>query len=878
MPDQPVPAARPVFALLTDGTTVEIRPAGPADHDAVRDMHAAMSPENLYLRVFGAARDAPGWIADRICREPSADHTGLLAWHGAELVGVAEYERRPGAESAEVAFAVADRAHHRGVATLLLEHLAERARDLGLTEFTATTLAVNAPMLRVFADAGLPLRYTRDGDEIEVRMRLDLGERYLDAVAARERAAGVRSLHPLLRPSTIAVVGAGRTGGVGHAILANLTGTFTGRLYAVNPNADRIGMVTSVAKPDDLPEAVDLAVVAVPAASVVDVAEACGRRGVRALAVITSGLSFEQSVRLLDVCRRHDMRLAGPNCFGLANTAGGVGLNATFARRPPRPGVTGVVAQSGGVAIALTERLSELGLGISSCATVGDKYDVSGNDLLAWWAADGATRIGVLYLESFGNPRKFARTARDVARTIPLFALLGGRSAAGGRAAASHTAAAATPAVTQTALFEQAGVTATEDLGELLGAAALIARQPPPAGPRVAVLSNAGGTGILAADACTDAGLTVPALSAPLRERLAELLPPGAACANPVDTTAAVDPARFRACADALLAAEEIDAVLALPVPTALGDPGAPLPDTAGPKPLLIVNLNRTDDVSLRGDIARYGTPRAAARALRHAVRRAAWLTRDPGHVPDMPGLDADGARDLVARFLTDHPEGGWLPPTTVADLLVRYGLPVVPTRIAVSEPQARQLARDLAPDGIAMKAYVPGVLHKSTAHGVHLNLHGDLAVANAYRDLAERFADRLSGVVIQPMAPAGPELFTGLVHDPTFGPLIAFGLGGTATDILADRAVRLGPLTTTDAADLITATRSAALLGPHADAARDVLLRVSRLADDIPEITELDLNPCIATADGLRIADARIRVMSTTPESPYLRRLRSVR
>jgi acyl-CoA synthetase (NDP forming)/GNAT superfamily N-acetyltransferase len=877
MTDQPsaTSGTGPVFALLADGATAEIRTAAPEDREAVRALHAAMSPENLYLRVFGTARDAPERLAARICRTPGTGHLALLARHDGELVGVAEYERteRPGV--AEIAFAVADRAHHRGVATLLLEHLAEAARDRGLTEFTATTLAVNAPMLRVFADAGLPVRYVRHEDEIGVRLLLGTGAHYLDAVAARERAADVASLRPLLRPRAVAVVGAGRAGGVGHAILANLADGYAGRLYAVNPHATRIGDVPCVPRIADLPEAVELAVLAVPPASVVAAATACGDRGVRALAVITAGLSADQGTALMDVARHHDMRVAGPNCLGVANTAAGVTMNASFAARAPRPGGVGVVAQSGGVAIALSERLSRLGAGISTCVTVGDKYDVSGNDMLSWWADDGVTRAGVIYLESFGNPRKFARTARRVARTIPLFALLNGRSIAGGRAAASHTAAAATPAVTQTALFEQAGVTPVGDVGELMAAIALITRQPPPAGRRVAVISNAGGAGVLAADACADEGLSVPELSPDLRERLEKLLPDGAACANPIDATAAVDAARFRTGVQTLLASGEVDAVIALPVPTALGDPGSGLALSAGPRPVAVVELRQIEDVRLHGDIAKFTTAHAAARALHHAARRSAWLTRDPGHAPEVDGVDPDLARALVTRFLTDTPTGGWLPPALVTSLLRAYGFPLVDTRMAATEAQARHIARELGPAGVALKAYVPGLLHKSAAHAVHLNRRGDLDVSAAYRDLSDRFGASLAGVVVQPMSPPGLELFTGLIHDPTFGPLVAFGLGGTTTDLIADRAIRLAPLTTTDAADLIAGTRAARMLGTRQPLVEDLLHRVSRLSDDVPEIAELDLNPCVLTDTGIAIPDARIRVAPTTPAHPHLRELR---
>ncbi len=556
------------YALLTDGSTVLIRAAGPADAEAVRAMHAALSPDNLYLRFFSLSPRNAENEAGRVCRERGPDHAALLAWLGDRLVGVASYEPTPKPGTAEVAFAVPDDMHRRGVATLLLEYLVSIGREHGLRGFTAEALPENLPMLRVFADAGLPVHRQMTDGVVELTFPIPAGEDdrdmdgYLDSMAVRESRADVASLRPLLQPATVAVIGAGRRRGtVGREILRNIvTGGFTGTVYPVNPRATSMEGLHCLASVDDLPEPVDLAVLAVPSAAVVDTAERCGRRGVRSLVVVTSGLG-ERGPDLLAACRRYGMRLVGPNCFGVAVPP--LGLDATFAAARPAPGAAGLVVQSGGIGISLLEHMSALGIGVSSFASVGDKYDVSSNDMLTWWEQDGQTKLAILYVESFGSPRKFARTARRVGRRMPVITVVGGRSAAGQVAAASHTAAAATPLVTQEALFGQAGIIAVPGLGELVEAAALFAAQPLPGGNRVAIVTNAGGAGVLAADACGDNGLVVPALPPATRRRLAGLLPPGAAVTNPVDTTAAVGRDAFRACLEEVAADDGIDAVLA---------------------------------------------------------------------------------------------------------------------------------------------------------------------------------------------------------------------------------------------------------------------------------------------------------------------------
>jgi acyl-CoA synthetase (NDP forming)/GNAT superfamily N-acetyltransferase len=791
-----------VYALLADGTTVEIRQACPDDLDAVQAMHEAMAPDNIYLRFFSYSRRSAEIEAHRICRDHDPDKPGsaaLLALLNGELVGVASYAGLTGHPGqAEVGFAVADHMHHKGIATLLLEHLVSLARSRHVTTFMAKTRTENAAMLEVFADVGLPVQRHFDGEVYELTFPLPRDEdgtaldTYLSAVAERESSADVASLRHIFAPESVVVIGASRRReAIGRVILENIRGGgYAGRLYTVNPRARQIDGERCLASVLDLPEPADLAVIAVPAPAVLGVAEQCGQRGVRSLAVITSGLDAAACADLLAVCRRHGMRLAGPDCFGVA--VPDIGLDATFAASRLQPGVAGLMSQSSGIGVALAGQLSRLGIGISSFASVGSKLDVSGNDMLMWWEHDDVTRLAVLYLESFGNPRKFARTARRVGAKMPVLTVRAGHSA------------------TDQALFEQAGVIAAGSSGELAGTAALLATQPVPAGRTVAIVSNTGGAGELTANACTELGLTVHRPRGLTRRRLRTLLP-GGTVTGPVDTTAAVSAGNFRRCLELLAADDGVDAMIALVLPTgATGDLIAAIQDADVGVPLAAVELDQAESARLMsrpagGQIPVYDVPEAAAAALAHAARYGAWRTEPHGQVPGFPDVRAADARALVTGFLHREADGGWLPPDKTADLLHCYGISLV----------------DAGP------------------------------------------ADT-----------GGTEVRIGVIDDRVFGPLVVLGPG--------DHAARLTPLTDTDADALIRSAQSAPrLLGQGGapatdlDALRELLLRVSRLADDLPEVTELDLSPVIAKPHGVLAVDARIKVTPCSPQDPFLRRLR---
>ena len=884
------------YALLADGTTMTIRPAGPGDFEPVKQLHEAMSPGNLYFRFFSASKASAEREARRVCLEGGPGRVALLGLLGDAVVGVASYELTTDPAAAEIALAVADDMHRHGIATLLLEHLVSLARARSVQVLVAEVLPDNYAVLRVLSDAGLAVHRRFDNGVVELSMpvprnaALSEASTWLDAMAGREKQADVASLEPLLAPRSAAVVGAGhRPGSVGRTILLNIRDAgFAGPLYAVSPHGGDIEGIPCVPSIAELPEAPDLAVVAVPAAGVVAAAQECGRRGVGSLVVVTSGLTPSQESDLLAATRRGSMRLVGSGSFGVA--VPGIGLAATFGVPRPSPGHAGLVVQSGAVGAALIEQFSRLGIGISSVVSVGDKLDVSGSDLLLWWEADDTTELAVLYLESFGHPRRFARTARRVAAKFPVLTVHAGRSAPGQRAAASHTAAAVAPLIARQALFEQAGIIATTGFGELLDAAVLVASQPISAGRVVAIVSNGGGAGVLAADACAEAGLAVATMDQQTRDRLREVLPAGSALNGPVDSTDAVSAEDFRKALHLAAAQDGVDAVIALVVRRGPADLLPVLTADRLPVPIAAVVLGQPEAVRLLpGDdpgrsVPAYAYPEAAARALARAARYGSWRSRPAATVPELDNLRVTDAQSIIDSFLARMPGGGWLAAEEAHGLLRCYGIPMVEFRRAGDADTAVDAAAHLG-GHVVIKADVPGLLHKTAAGAVELDLRGADEVRAALSRLQARFAGRLSGVLVEPMITGGVETIVGVVQEPVFGPVVVFGLGGIATNVLGDHAARLAPLTDADADDLIHSIRAtSALLGQPGRAAadigavRDTLLRVSRLADDLPQVAELALNPVIARPDAVVAVDARIRVTSQRLADPFLRQLPSGR
>jgi len=867
--------------LLSDGSTASIRQAHPGDEAALTAFHARLSERTVVLRFFNPWR-VTGEFVERLTHFDGIDACCLVAERNDTIVAVAEYDRIAGQPDAEVAFVIDDAYQGRGLGTLLLEHLAGVARRHGIKRFVADTLAENHRMLQVFKDVGFARQYERSSEVMRVALDIAPTPEAMAAMDERDRVAIRRSMERLLRPRSIAVIGAARQPGrIGHELLRNLVlGGFTGPVYPVNPATDSVAGIPSWPDVESIAGPVDLAVVAVPAKAVPGVVEACGRKRVGGLVVVSAGFAevgqegagSERAITSL--AHRHGMRLIGPNCFGIVNTDPDISMNATFAREAPARGRIGFGSQSGGLGIAILAEASERGLGLSSFVSMGNKADVSGNDLVTWWEDDDSTDVVLLYLESFGNPRKFSRVARRVSRSKPIIAVKGGRSAVGARAAASHTAALMSPERAVDALFRRTGVVRVDTLEEMFDVADLLAHQPPPRGPRVAIMGNAGGPGVLAADACAGHGLEVPELSASTQQSLRGFLADGAGVGNPVDMVASASPEVYARTLELLLASDEVDAVVVISTPPLGTDPDEVATAVAR------VSDHRTADKTvvaaflgserarllLRGarrPVPCFTYPETAALALAHAWQYGRWLARPPFEAPLLDAIDPNAARRLVA----ERPGGEWITGARAMAVLQSYGIPVVPTHEVTSAADAGRVATELGRP-VAIKASGPRIVHKSDVGGVALGVDGSAAAAAAYERMQRALGSSMTGAVVQPMAEAGVETIAGFVADPAFGPLVLFGLGGTSVELLGDSATRLAPLDDVDVHEMLSELRTAPLLtGYRGSRAVDLralsslLLRLSRLAEDLPELVEADCNPVVATPSGVAVVDARFRV-----------------
>ena len=683
------------------------------------------------------------------------------------------------------------------------------------------------------------------------------------------------SLDALFLPRSVAVVGASREReSIGGQILHNLLAAeLRGPVYPVNPAARDVQSIAAYPSVSAIPGEVDLAIVAVPRAHVMDVALDCGKKRVRAIVVISAGYAemgaagVAAQVALRERVRALGMRMVGPNCLGVLNTDDDVRLDATFARSWPPRGNVSFCSQSGALGLAVLDYARTLGIGMRHFVSVGNKADVSTNDLIEYWGQDPGTRVILLYVESFGNPQRFLEIARRVTRTKPIVALKSGRSAAGARAASSHTGALAGTDVAASALLEQAGVVRVSTLEELFGAARLLATQPVPAGRRVGIVTNAGGPAIIATDALEARGLDVPPLDEATTAELRRVVVPEASVQNPIDMVAGASGEEYGAVVPKVLQSPAIDAALVMLVPTKRAEPlsvaGHLLRarESAGGKPIAACIVGAYDEqvraVLADAGLPAYTFPEDAAAALAAAARYAELRARGAGEPPGF-------AIERPPRF-----EGRrWLAPGETFDLLARYGIAAPKWTIATSADEAARAAASIG-FPVALKIASESVVHKSDVGGVKLGLEGERAVRAAYAEIASR------RVLVQRMAPRGVELFVGMTRDPSFGPLVAFGIGGTSVELWGDVVFRLAPLRSTDAAEMLSAIHAKKLLegfrgAPAVDRAaiEDVLLRVSKLAVDVPEIAELDLNPVVALPDGALAVDARARVVSEAPKT----------
>lgn len=880
--------------VLRDGATARIRPITTDDAGRLVSFYEQVSDESKYYRFFAPYPRLSAKDVHRFTHHDYVDRVGLAVTVGGEFIATVRYDRvdergQPAstpADEAEVAFLVQDAHQGRGVASALLEHIAAVARERGIRRFTAEVLPANSKMIKVFRDAGYTQKRSFEDGSVRLTLDLEPTAESLAVQRGREQRAEARSVQRLLAPGSVAVVGTGRTpGGVGRTVLRNLLDAgFTGRTYAVNrafdedrTEIDGVPAVRSVAL---IKEPVDLAIIAVPAGRVPEAVADCGEHGVRGLVVLSAGYAEsgpdgrERQRALVRQARSYGMRIIGPNAFGIINTAGTVRLNASLAPEPPARGRIGLFTQSGAIGIALLSGLHRRGAGLSSFVSAGNRADVSGNDILQYWYEDPDTDVALLYLESIGNPRKFTRLARRTAAVKPVVVVKGARHS--GSTPLGHAVPVPRiPDATVSALMRQAGVIRVDTVTELVDAGLLLASQPLPAGPRVVILGNSESLGLLAYDACLTEGLR------PLRPR---------------DLTTAATPADFRTALTEALSDQACDAVVVTAIPhvgvpdTTPAAPGTALATalrealaTAPPKPVAVVHVEiagLTEALATPGPagpaarIPAYPAAERAVRALAEAVRYAQWRREsgEPGKVPESVDdtIDETGAAALIASQLAEHtdPRGVRLGPADAHALLALYGIPVRPT-LPAPDPAAAVNAAARLGYPVALKTTAPHLRHRADLGGVRLDLADETQLRLAYRELTETLGgpDELRPVV-QSMVPRGVDTVVRAAIDAAAGAVLSFGLAGPPSELLGDLAHRLVPATDRDVAGQIRSIRTAPLLfgwrgsAPvDTPALEELLLRVSRLVDDHPEIVSVTLEPVVVATQGLSVLDAGVRL-----------------
>ncbi|MFF4833180.1 GNAT family N-acetyltransferase [Streptomyces sp. NPDC001315] len=922
------PAHWEADVVLRDGGTARIRPITVDDADRLVSFYEQVSDESKYYRFFAPYPRLSAKDVHRFTHHDFVDRVGLAATVGGEFIATVRYDRigtdgmpaSAPADEAEVAFLVQDAHQGRGVASALLEHIAAVARERGVSRFAAEVLPANSKMIKVFTDAGYTQKRSFEDGVVRLEFDLEPTERSLAVQRAREQRAEARSVRRLLAPGSVAVVGVGRApGGVGRSVLGNIRQAgFTGNLYAVNtalPEGQKeLDGVPAHRSVRDIEGPVDVAVVAVPTERVPDVVTECGEHGVQGLVVVSAGYAEsgpegrERQRELVRHARVYGMRIIGPNAFGIINTSPDVRLNASLAPEMPRPGRIGLFAQSGAIGIALLSRLHRRGggvtgvTGVSTFVSSGNRADVSGNDVLQYWYDDPDTDVVLMYLESIGNPRKFTRLARRTAAAKPLVVVQGAGSAPQGHA----VRATRLPHATVSALLRQAGVIRVDTITELVDAGLLLARQPLPAGPRVAILGNSESLGVLTYDACLSEGLRPW---------------------PPVDLTTGATADDFRRALSRALADETCDAVVVTAIPaigeTSVGDavlaealrsaaeqvPGKPVlvvhvelgglaealsaaastapqagsdapgaeggahsffrpaerPPGAEPEQAAAAEPSETDSRL----IPAYPAAERAVRALAEAVKYAQWRREaaDPGKVPEHEDIDEKGAAELIGGLLA-RGQGLTLGPEETGELLGRYGI-AVRRAVPAPTPDAGVAAARTLGYPVALKATAPHLRHRADLGGVRLDLADEEQLRRAYAELTELFGkpEELRPVV-QAMAPRGVDTVVRAVIDPAAGAVLSFGLAGAASQLLGDMAHRLVPVTDRDATSLIRSIRTAPLLfgwrgstPVDTPALEELLLRVSRLVDDHPEVVAVTLEPVVVAPRGVSVLGATVRL-----------------
>jgi len=883
---------------LKDGSMLHLRAIRIDDEDKMLSFFYRLSSRSIYMRFL----DMTTWSKEDARHYATVDYNDTFAvvaiqGEGAEekIIGVGRYWRHPIPHNhkAEMAFVVEDSYQMKGIGAHLLELLAAVAQERGIDTFEMEMLQENEAITKMLQESGYDLtdkiQGTRSWKGIYNIIPTPVVER---KSAEREKTASVASIKRFMQPKSIAVLGASNKPGIGQSFVRNLVANgFKGVVYPINPRVEYVSSIKTYPSIMDVPGDVDLAVIVVASEKAQPMIEECGRKGVKGLVVITAGFSemggegIEREKKLVSTARAYGMRIIGPNCLGIMNTDPAVSMNASFGNSFPRHGKVALGTQSGALGGALLLYCKKIGMGLSNFVSIGNRADVSDIELLQYWTEDKDTDIIMLYLESFKDPRKFARIARETTRKKPVLVVKSGRSSAGARAAASHTGAMMSDDIASDALFRQAGIIRCNSLEELFNTATLLAYQPLPRGNKVAVLTNGGGAGIMAADALSAQGFQLPVLSEDTRTELKSFLPPKASYLNPIDTTAEVSPDQYKRTLKLLLD-EGIDAVIVIYIRTRpeLLDPMVLAIREVAPEfrkkgiPIMVSLLGAEKEDEIVGSpeegyIPKYTFPEATAFALAKAYGYHEHLKQPTGEIPKFDDIDKEAADAIIKRALErSQSDRTWLDSDEIVGLFNAYGIRSASSRIALAAEEAVQIADNIGYP-VAVKLFSPTITHKTDVGGVILNLKTADAVRDAFNQISENLEkisrkSEMKGVTVQKMLTGGVELIVGVTQDKNFGPLIMFGLGGVYAELFKDVSFRIHPLTDVDVQNMINDFKAHKILdgwrgAPPSDIAaiQELLLRISTLVEDIPEIQEMDLNPIMAMeiGQGCYVADARI-------------------
>ncbi|USQ77616.1 bifunctional acetate--CoA ligase family protein/GNAT family N-acetyltransferase [Ornithinimicrobium cryptoxanthini] len=846
--------------VLSDGSVAHVRPIVPGDVEGLHEFHSGQSEESIYLRFFAPLRRLSDKDATRFATVDYDKRVALVMLIGDEIAGIGRYDRieETGWSSAEVAFNVADKHQGRGIGSVLLEHLAAIGRESGVALFVADVLPQNRKMINVFQDAGYEVSHEFEDGVIVVSFAIEPTEASRAVELSREHRSEARSMRRVLHPSSVVVVGASRRpGSVGGGLVRHMReGGFAGDLYVVNHAAEEVAGLKTWSSVSQIGSPIDLALIAVPAAEVPSVVRECAFAGVGAVVVVSAGFAeageegVELQRQLLATARTHGLRVLGPNSFGLINTTEGVSLNASLSPQMPMIGSLGLFAQSGALAIAVLASAERRGLGISSFASAGNRVDISGNDLMQYWIEDEATAVVGLYLESMGNPRKFTRISRQLSAVKPVIVV---KSGTGQHAVPGHTVRATRERPEAFAeMLKQSGVIRVENTHQMFDVAQLVVHQPLPRGRAIAIVTNSDALGMLTADAAESWDLTITH--------------------GPVALPSTATVAEFNEALEAALTDPAVDSLVACfipPIVTSDTEVVAQVEQTvaAHDKPCVATFLGMRG-VAPGGSLPAYPMPEDAVRALAAATDYAAWRGRERGERVRPGGVNRRLAHDVVESALAGGGEGREMTDAEVTDLLSAYGIEVVPSQLVHTAQEAVDAAAQLGRP-VVLKATSPDLRHGTGHYWIRTDLQSPETVADAFAGLSAVLRQRGDdGIVLQEMAPAGVVVEITSAEDPLFGPVVGFGVAGVPSDLLGDVTHRFPPLTSTDVADMVSGVRAAPLLDGYRGtdpvdqvALHDLLARVSVLADDLPEVQLLRLNPVVAHQGGIMVLGATARI-----------------